>query len=134
LSVEGFDRLLALRAGVSGLLEPMRAAGTLGASLQAEAMLYLDAPLFTELSPVAEELRFLFITSSLELAPSDKKQEMVAPLAGGIGWAAATPSAHAKCIRCWHYRADVGANAEHPEICLRCVSNVDGPGEDRKYF
>ena len=41
---------------------------------------------------------------------------------------------NAKCIRCWHYRPDVGSNPAHPEICGRCVSNIEGPGEDRRWF
>jgi isoleucyl-tRNA synthetase len=41
------------------------------------------------------------------------------------------PSAHAKCARCWHRRADVGTNTEHPQLCARCVTNVVGPGEAR---
>ena len=37
-----------------------------------------------------------------------------------------------KCVRCWHRREDVGSNPEHPELCSRCVDNVDGPGESRR--
>jgi len=44
-----------------------------------------------------------------------------------------TPSAHRKCERCWHYRADVGGDAEHPALCSRCVSNLTGGGERRIY-
>ena len=42
-------------------------------------------------------------------------------------------SLHDKCERCWHYRADVGADAQHPTLCGRCVSNLYGSGEARKY-
>ena len=38
-----------------------------------------------------------------------------------------------KCPRCWHYTQDVGKVAEHAEICGRCVSNVAGDGEKRKF-
>ena len=38
-----------------------------------------------------------------------------------------------KCERCWHYRADVGADAVRPEICGRCVANLYGAGEIRTY-
>lgn len=38
-----------------------------------------------------------------------------------------------KCERCWHYCDDVGADPAHPEICGRCVSNVDGDGEQRQF-
>jgi isoleucyl-tRNA synthetase len=48
-------------------------------------------------------------------------------------WVTVTKSAHAKCSRCWHHREDVGANAEHPELCGRCVSNVAGDGEQRSF-
>ena len=41
-------------------------------------------------------------------------------------------SGHEKCVRCWHRRADVGADAEHPALCGRCVSNVSGAGEVRR--
>ena len=50
---------------------------------------------------------------------------------GGI---VATVSDKPKCIRCWHHRDDVGRHPDHPEICGRCVSNVEGPGEARQWF
>ncbi|MCC6194667.1 MAG: hypothetical protein IT518_09395, partial [Burkholderiales bacterium] len=44
-----------------------------------------------------------------------------------------TPSAHPKCERCWHWRADVGADPAHPRLCGRCVANLFGSGEERSY-
>jgi len=56
-------------------------------------------------------------------------------LSGHVVWVYAQVIADKKCIRCWHYRPDVGAHADHPEICGRCVENLPGgPGENRKYF
>jgi isoleucyl-tRNA synthetase len=43
------------------------------------------------------------------------------------------PSAHAKCQRCWHWRADVGADVAHPALCGRCVANLFGAGEPRRF-
>jgi isoleucyl-tRNA synthetase len=37
-------------------------------------------------------------------------------------------------VRCWQRRADVGQHPDHTGLCLRCVSNVDGPGETRRWF
>jgi isoleucyl-tRNA synthetase len=48
-------------------------------------------------------------------------------------WLQMTPTVHPKCVRCWHRRADVGADPRHPELCERCIRNVDGPGEQRLY-
>jgi isoleucyl-tRNA synthetase len=42
-------------------------------------------------------------------------------------------SEHQKCVRCWHQRYDVGEHAEHPDLCGRCVENVAGAGENRKF-
>jgi isoleucyl-tRNA synthetase len=53
---------------------------------------------------------------------------------GGAGvWIAARPATEPKCVRCWHHRADVGAHPAHPLLCGRCISNIEGPGEQRKY-
>jgi isoleucyl-tRNA synthetase len=52
---------------------------------------------------------------------------------GGALWIKAQASAHAKCVRCWHHRADVGSDAAHPELCGRCIENVAGSGEARRY-
>jgi isoleucyl-tRNA synthetase len=48
-------------------------------------------------------------------------------------WIMVQPSSDAKCARCWHRRPDVGADGRHPQLCARCVSNIEGPGEERKY-
>ena len=43
-----------------------------------------------------------------------------------------SPSEDAKCVRCWHQRPEVGASEAHPELCGRCIENVEGPGEQRR--
>jgi isoleucyl-tRNA synthetase len=42
-------------------------------------------------------------------------------------------SLHGKCVRCWHYREDVGSDVAHPTLCGRCVSNLFGGGEARQH-
>ena len=131
-----FARLLELREAVAAVLEPMRASGTIGAGLAAEVDLYVDDALHGRLSLVAAELRFFFITSALRLHPlADRPSGAVrAELGQGEAWIVARPSPNAKCIRCWHYVEDVGRVTDHPEICGRCVDNVDGAGEERRFF
>ncbi|PZQ09369.1 MAG: isoleucine--tRNA ligase [Rhodanobacter denitrificans] len=128
--------LLAIRAAVSKVLEGMRAAGTIGASLQAEVTLYLDAAARARYADTAAELRFFFITSSLTLADLDARpaDAVRAELDGIEVWIAAGASESAKCVRCWHYRPEVGTFADDPELCGRCVENVEGEGESRHWF
>jgi isoleucyl-tRNA synthetase len=129
----GWRQLLAVKAAVSKQLEGMRKAGTIGASLDAEIALYCDDALRERVGRLGDELRFLLITSEATLhplveAPEDAVDTEVAGLK-----LRASASAHAKCPRCWHHRADVGASAEHPELCGRCVDNVAGDGESRRF-
>ena len=96
--------------------------------------LWLDGELKEAIDWLGDELRFVLLTSearvhSLSAAPADA--ERVSLEQGEIALQV-NPSQHEKCVRCWHYREDVGSNPEHPEICARCVDNVSGEGEVRK--
>jgi isoleucyl-tRNA synthetase len=44
-----------------------------------------------------------------------------------------TPAEHEKCDRCWHHREDVGKDETHPLLCGRCIDNIEGEGEVRKF-
>jgi isoleucyl-tRNA synthetase len=114
----------------------MRKAERIGASLEANLAIHADPALVERYAPVGEELRFFFITSDASLAPLVQRPDEAArvELAGGEAWVTATASDAPKCIRCWHRRPDVGSHPEHPELCGRCVENVAGQGETRRWF
>ena len=128
--------LLAIRDTASRVLEGMRKAERIGAALEAKLVLHADTATQARYADVAGELRFFFITSEFTLAPSTPRADDAAraELDGAEAWISAEVSAAAKCVRCWHRRDDVGSHAGHPELCGRCVSNVEGPGEDRRWF
>jgi isoleucyl-tRNA synthetase len=127
--------LLAIREGINAVLEPMRADGRIGASLQAEVAVYTDeAALAAAPDGLADEAKFLFITSAASFRPAAERPADAAAVEGVAAWVVAAPSAHGKCVRCWHFRSDVGAHADDPELCGRCVGNVYGDGENRRYF
>ena len=130
------QQLLALRDDVAKVLEPMRADGKIGASLAAEVEAWadVDAAALASQPGLADELRFLFITSSFTLAPLAQRPADAAMPEGSASVVRARASSNAKCVRCWHYRPDVGAFADDPELCARCVENVNGAGETRNYF
>jgi isoleucyl-tRNA synthetase len=125
-----------VREEVNKVLEKLRGAGSIGSSLDAEVDLYCDEELLAQLGLLADELRFVLITSYARIHPSEDRppDAIEAVLNGGQTlWLQAKVSAHPKCIRCWHHRADVGSHGEHPDLCGRCVENVTGPGERRLY-
>jgi isoleucyl-tRNA synthetase len=131
--------LSAIREVAAKQMEVMRANREIGASLEAEVTLYLDPKLKAELEPYADELRFYFIVSELTLddeGHAPREAALVDPLKenGRLAWVSVRKTDNAKCIRCWHYRPDVGSNPAHAEICGRCVTNIEGPGENRRWF
>ncbi len=128
-----WNQLTTVRSVVSKQLEEARKAGTIGSALNAEVDLYCDDALYQQLAKLGDELHFVFITSHARLhAKSAQPESVVATDLPGLS-VVITPSAHEKCIRCWHHQSDVGSHAEHPEICGRCIENVVGSGEIRRF-
>jgi isoleucyl-tRNA synthetase len=134
-----WDKVLRVREAVKKELEKLRIAGGIGSGLDAEVDLYCDDDLLNELRKLGDEngdggeLRFVFITSCARLHPiAERPSEAADGEVKGLAIAVA-PSARSKCVRCWHHREDVGANADHPQLCGRCVQNVAGSGEQRRY-
>lgn len=128
-----WDRAIAVRDAVNKELEQLRGKEEIGSSLDSEVELYCDENLFHTINQLKDELRFLLITSyasvaSDEFSPDDALVTDIAGLKLKV-----FPSQHAKCIRCWHHRHDVGENREHPELCGRCCENVAASGEIRTF-
>ncbi|MES2361637.1 MAG: isoleucine--tRNA ligase [Pseudomonadota bacterium] len=116
-----WSRIRELRDAVNKDIEALRADGKVGSSLQAEVSLEVNADDHALLSSLGDDLKFVFITSAINL------------IAGSTTTTSVKASSYTKCERCWHYREDVGHDAAHPTICSRCTSNLYGAGEDRKY-
>ena len=137
-SADGIDweAIVALKAAVAGELEALRVAGRIGAPLDAIVEVYAEDALLAKYRAVADELRFALITSEAHVRPAAGRPVDAAPataLAGGAAWLAVRPSTATKCVRCWHLRADVGADPRHPQACARCAGNVEGAGESRRF-
>jgi len=119
-----YAALREVRAEVTKQLEAVRMAGGIGSSLQAEIEIKACDDTYALLNALGDDLKFIFITSQAsvtQVAAVDQAAVIV------------TPSTSPKCERCWHYRADVGSHTDHPGICGRCVSNLFGQGEARKF-
>ncbi len=115
-----WTRLRAIRAEVMRRIEDVRSTGQVGSSLAAEIDIYADGDDYDLLSSLDDDLRFVMIVSRATLHRGDLRVEVKA-------------TTEEKCERCWHHREDVGAHAEHPGVCGRCVENLVGAGESRSY-
>jgi len=123
--------LIVVRETVSKALEDLRDVGDIGSALEATVVIYVDGGLNEALQVLGDELRFVFISSAASVRPlADAPTDAVQ----GNGFRVSVGASELKkCVRCWHRREDVGSVAEHADICGRCVSNVDGPGEQRLF-
>jgi isoleucyl-tRNA synthetase len=129
--------LIGLRADVLRELEKLRAEGRIGAPLEARVDVYCTPAERARFTALGAELRFLLITSEaqvhvVETAPADAVAAITSGRSGV--WIRVQPSTDPKCVRCWQQRPDVGSDARHPQLCLRCVRNIEGPGERRSFI
>ncbi len=120
-----WSRVIKVRADANRSIEARRSEGLLGSSLQAVVSVSAGYDLFALLSRLGDELKFVFITSGVNVSQANEHTDpheffVDAKVASGR-----------KCDRCWHYRDDVGADPEHPTICGRCTSNLFRSGETR---
>jgi len=125
-----WDDINDVKNAVNKAIEAKRAEGAVGGSLAAEVTLYCDADKLEKLARLNDELRFVLICSRVSLAPMSDAGEPCD--IDGLRILVAK-SEHAKCARCWHHREDVGTHSEHPEICGRCIENIEGDGEVREF-
>jgi isoleucyl-tRNA synthetase len=125
--------LIALRGDVTRELEKLRESGQVGSALDAQVDVHCVPGELKRFSALGEELRFFFITSAAHVHEAAAPPDGAVPATGRGGvWLTVTPCTNAKCVRCWHRRPDVGDNDAHPELCGRCVTNIAGPGEERR--
>ncbi|WP_343586794.1 isoleucine--tRNA ligase [Herbaspirillum sp.] len=122
--LDKFAVLHEVRATVTKQLEEVRIAGNIGSSLQAEVEVKAAGDKAAVLESLGDDLKFVLITSAARVTKVATAEEEAVVV---------TPSANQKCERCWHYRADVGAHAEHPGLCGRCFANLFGQGEQRRF-
>lgn len=121
-----------VKVAVNKELEAKRNAGEIGKSLEAEVTLLCSQENQALLTLLGDELRFVLMTSKAQVQLDDGAQQLAKSDVPGIRVLIERTNAP-KCVRCWHHSKDVGLHTQHPELCGRCVENVDGNGEQRLY-
>ena len=117
--LDKWSKIRLYRAEVTRALEELRVEGKIGSSLQAQVLIHANGEKHDILAALGDDLRFVLICSKAAVVRNAEEKLECAALE------------HNKCERCWHVREEVGNNAEHPELCGRCVSNLYGEGEAR---
>lgn len=134
LDVDFWERMFKIRDVVNRALQESRDAKIIGSSLEAEIDLYASDLNMLLLNRLEDELRYFFIVSRADIhlgdhRPDSAKQTEIPGL-----WVSVVASAHKKCARCYHRQRDVDLDRKYPMACYRCIDNMTGKGEARKYL
>ncbi len=118
-----WELLVRVRNAALQAMEPLRQAKTIAGSLEAKVTLQAEDELGNLLDAYAEILPALFIVSQVERGDAGDngfQSEELPDLRIGVQRAEG-----AKCERCWNYSTAVGAKAEYPTVCGRCVAALE---------
>lgn len=133
LSNEFWTEIQSVRNAVNKQLESARAEKIIGGALQAEVTLYADDTLTATINKLEDELRFVLLTSAATVKPLSEKTDAAKETEVEGLFVEVRATENEKCDRCWHHTPDVGTIEGHEKICGRCVSNIAGEGEVRKF-
>jgi isoleucyl-tRNA synthetase len=132
INQQDWAAILQAKEAINKVIEDQRNQGVVKGSLGADIELYAEPELYQSLAKLGDELRFVTITSKASLSPLSAATDASDSMLEGLKVSLQRSTAE-KCVRCWHFIDDVGSNTQHPEICGRCVSNLDAGGEVRHY-
>jgi isoleucyl-tRNA synthetase len=131
-----WETLRDIRNEVNKVMEKARTDKAIGSSLEAKLLLSVaDADLQATLQVLnpsdslsgnqVDELRYLFLTSQVEVLDSAAKlaDEKYTAQTETVGIAVVKADGH-KCDRCWNYSLLVGKFADHPLLCERCEAAI----------
>jgi isoleucyl-tRNA synthetase len=132
---EFWQQVRKLRDDVNKVLEQARVEKKIGSSLEAKILLYIKdehllyavKKLNPDIGNGIDELRYLFLTSQVELLHSPEALQGSKYNLQLDSWGIAVVDAEGqKCDRCWNYSTHVGESVEHPLLCERCVPALAG--------
>ena len=127
-----WDNIIKVRREVTKALEIARRDKMIGHSLDASVTLGLPDKLIDKLNPYKDQLRSLFIVSSVRIMPAKKVQgALESEEIKGLRVKVA-PSDDSKCERCWVHDPTVGHDHQYTTICSRCLDALTEMGVTAK--
>ncbi|UCF85441.1 MAG: isoleucine--tRNA ligase, partial [Desulfobacteraceae bacterium] len=119
-----WEDIISVRKEVTKALELARKEKKIGHSLDASVSLGLSPELMEKLTPYREQLKSIFIVSSVDTKDFDRLEEgLENDTLPGLK-VHITPSSNPKCERCWVHDSTVGHDSNHPTICERCLHTL----------
>jgi len=125
-----WEQILRVRDEVNKALEQARTTGVVDQPLHARVTIYAREQEANLLRGLGEELGRVLIVSQAEVEEAREAPQGVITSADIEGLAVeVTQAPGCKCARCWLVLPSVGAQAEHPTLCARCVDAIKGESD-----
>lgn len=123
-----WNKLIIIKLYTNKIIEKMKYKKIINSSLEIKINLYLKKNIFKIIKIMESELKYFFIISKINLKKiKDKKYKKFFKIKcfkyNGI-----------KCNRCWNYVKKILNNNKYNNICYRCINNIEGKGEKRKFI
>ncbi len=122
INIKIWKKLFIIKNKFNKITEKLKYKKKINSSLETYIKLYVNINFFKKIYEIRKELKFFFITSKLKLKIYPQKHNFIYKIKCKkfIG---------KKCKRCWHYVKKLNNN-----ICKRCIINITGDGEKRKFI
>ena len=118
---EEWTKLFEIKDLVNQAIEKARNDGLVKGSLDTKVEIICTKDTYEILQNFGEELHFVFISSNCEIKQGESLSINI------------SQSKYEKCARCWHRSDTVNKSLNHPELCSRCVDNIENEGEVRRF-
>ncbi len=122
-----WKKLIYIKNNFNKILEKKKKKNKIKSSLEIKLILYLKKNFFNIIKKIKSELKFFFITSKtkIKILKNEKYKKFFKIKCKKI--------IGIKCNRCWHYVKKI-YNIKKYNICKRCIKNMFGKGEKRKFI
>ena len=120
-----WQSILDTRAEVNRALELARKNKEVGHSLDAEVTIGMSGPLLERLRGQEDVLSRVFIVSEVRLIEAESIEAGIEAVDIPGMLIQVKPASAEKCDRCWVRDESVGTDADQPEICSRCVKELE---------
>jgi isoleucyl-tRNA synthetase len=119
-ALKDWEDFRVIRDDVMRELERKREAKVIGSSLEAQVELSTEDPaLRAYLQRLQPDLAFALVVSQVRVTASLPSGGQAPSL--GIRVLRAEGE---KCVRCWNFSTAVGSNAQHPQLCEKCIEAI----------
>lgn len=136
ISQDSWKLFFNIRNKVNKIIEQSRNNGLIKQSLEADITIYANSKLVKQLRVLNSELAFgLLVSSVLILDIYDENVDKTKIMLNSDEFEVILKKSKGKkCARCWNYTLNIIQHRDYLNICSRCLKNIIGSGETRKFF